>query len=110
MQQLDIYWAKLDPVEGSEQAGVRPVVIISGNTMNDNLSIAIACPITSQIKNYPGSVPLKANTTNNLTTDSEVIVFQVRTVSKSRLQKKIGAISVQDLTHIFEALGDVLKY
>ena len=52
MLQKDIYWANLDPIKGKEQKGKRPVVIISGNTMNKNLGIFIICPISSKIKDY----------------------------------------------------------
>ena len=51
MKQKDIYYANLDPVKGSEQRGQRPVVILSGNTMNTNMNLCIICPITSKIKN-----------------------------------------------------------
>lgn len=50
MFQKDIYWADLNPTKGKEQKGKRPVVIISGNTMNKNLGIFIICPNTHHIK------------------------------------------------------------
>ena len=58
MFQKDIYWANLNPTKGKEQKGKRPVVIISGNTMNRNFGIFIVCPISSKIKNYAGCVKL----------------------------------------------------
>jgi len=56
MKQKDIYLADLNPTKKNEQSGIRPVVIISGDTMNDNLGIVIVCPLTSSIKNYTGTV------------------------------------------------------
>ena len=48
MKQKDICFADLNPTKGREQSGVRPVVVIANNTMNDNLDICIVCPLTSQ--------------------------------------------------------------
>jgi mRNA interferase MazF len=110
LRQKDIYYAKLDPVTGSEQRGLRPVVIISGNAMNDNLDICIVCPLTTSIKRYSGCVVLKNDSTNNLRQDSEVLTFQVRAISKERFAKQIGEITDEQLKMIIEGLNDILKY
>lgn len=78
----------LNPVIGSEQSGIRPVVIISGNSMNENYSVVIICPLTSKIKSYKGCPVISPNKTNNLKTESQAIPFHVRTISKIRLRKK----------------------
>jgi mRNA interferase MazF len=52
MRQGEIWYADLNPVKGSEQAGFRPVVILSGNLLNENLPIVIVAPLTTKIKNY----------------------------------------------------------
>jgi mRNA interferase MazF len=54
MKQREIWLADLNPVKGSEQYGVRPVIVISGNAMNDNLGIYIVCPLTRKLKTTPG--------------------------------------------------------
>jgi mRNA interferase MazF len=54
MKQCELWYADLNPVKGSEQAGMRPVVIVSGNLMNTYLNVVICCPLTSKIKNYKG--------------------------------------------------------
>lgn len=110
MKQGTIYLANLNPSRGREQSGLRPVVIISGNTMNDNFDIAITCPISSKIKNYAGCIVLKKNKINNLSVDSEILTFQIRAVAKERLVKKIGQISDQELQKIISLLNEVLKY
>lgn len=110
MRQKDIYIANLDPPEGQEQSGKRPVVIISGNTMNENFGVVIACPISSKIKHFSSCVTLEKNKINNLDLDSEIITFQVRTISKKRLEKKIGEISENELKEIFKGLSEVLIY
>lgn len=110
MKQRDIYFANLEPSQGREQKGLRPVVIISGNTMNDRLGIFIVCPLSSKIKNYASCVLLKKNKENGLEADSEVIPFQIRTIDRIRLIKKLGSISLQELEQIFENLADILRY
>lgn len=110
MIQKDIYWANLNPTKGKEQKGKRPVVIISGNTMNKNLGIFIVCPISSKIKNYTGCVKLEKNKINKLSKDSEIIIFQIRTIAKERMIKKIGEITDAQLKEIFYSLNEVFYY
>lgn len=110
MFQKEIYWANLNPTKGKEQKGKRPVVIISGNTMNKNLGIFIVCPISSKIKNYTGCVKLKKNKINKLTENSEIITFQIRTIAKERMIKKIGEITNVELKEIFYSLNEVFYY
>lgn len=110
MKQRDICLADLNPLKGSEQSGVRPVVVISGNAMNDNLNICIVCPISSNIKHYAGCIVLKKDDINQLDHDSEVITFQVRTISKSRLVKKIGIVTESQLQQVLNGLMEVLTY
>jgi mRNA interferase MazF len=110
MKQGEIWFANLKPTRGREQSGLRPVVVISGNAMNDHLDICIVCPLTTSIKNYPGSVVLKRNKANGLRHDSEVLAFQVRTLSKERLTRRTGAITSGQLAEIKSGLMDVLTY
>lgn len=110
MLQKDIYWANLNPTKGKEQKGERPVVIISGNTMNTNFGVSIICPISSKIKNYAGCVKLEKNKINKLNEDSEIITFQIRTIAKERMIRKIGEITNEQLKEIFDALNEVFYY
>jgi mRNA interferase MazF len=110
MKQRDICLADLNPVMGSEQSGIRPVVVISGNAMNDNLNICIVCPLSSNIKHYSGCIVLKKDNLNQLDQDSEVITFQVRTISRSRLVNKIGNVTESQLQQILHGLMEVLTY
>ena len=110
MKQGEIWMADLNPVVGSEQQGIRPVVIISGNAMNNNLGISIICPLTSKVKNYAGCLILENDDLNGLEQDSEVITFQVRTVSHGRLIRKIGSITTKQVDQIKNGLGEILRY
>lgn len=110
MKQKDIYYAELDPIRGREQRCTRPVVIISGNTMNKHFDVCIACPITSSIKNFSSCVSLKKSEKNGLKSDGEIITFQIRSISKNRLIKKIGKISDEELKKVILGLNEVLIY
>ena len=110
MKQREIWYADLDPARGSEQRGSRPVVIISGDLLNEYLKIVIACPLTSKIKNYKGNLILEPSEQNGLQSRSEVMTFQIRSISKDRLVKKIGSISKEELARIKQGLDDILRY
>ena len=110
MKQGEIWMADLNPVKGSEQMGIRPVVIISGNAMNDHLGISIICPVTTKVKNFAGCLVLVKDFINGLEQDSEVITFQIRTVSHERLIRKTGSITQAQLKIIKKGLGEILTY
>ncbi len=110
MRQREIWLADLNPVRGNEQYGVRPVVVISGNAMNDNLGVAIVCPLTTKIKNHAGCLVIGKNPSNGLTSDSEVITFQVRPLAKDRFMSRLGEISPEQLRSIKNGLHDILTY
>ena len=110
MKQGEIWYADLEPVKGSEQSGKRPVVIISGPTMNTALQVVIVCPLTSVIKNIKGCVVLQKDGINNLKKDAEILVLQVRTISKNRLSKKIGNVSKHQMELIKEGINIYLNY
>jgi mRNA interferase MazF len=110
LKQAEIWLADLDPAKGIEQGKIRPVLIISGDTMNENFPVVIACPLSTIIKNYEGCVVIYKNKINKLTSDSEVITFQVRTISKDRLIKKMGNATALELENVIAGLNDVLTY
>jgi mRNA interferase MazF len=110
MKQREIWLADLNPVKGSEQNGIRPVVVISGNAMNDNFSIGIICPLTTRLRNYAGCVTVRKDAGNGLDMDSEVITFQVRTITRERLVRKLGEITPAELEAIKKGLTEILTF
>jgi mRNA interferase MazF len=110
MRQGEIWLADLEPTKGSEQSGKRPVVIISGDTLNEALPIVIVVPLTSRIKSYPTYVALSADKTNGLAKDSEAIPFQIRTIAKKRLTKQIGHTTEAELREIIKGLWVTLTH
>jgi len=110
MKQGEIWLADLNPTKGSEQKGVRPVIIISGNLLNDHANVLMICPLTSPIKNYHGNLILEPNAINGLSSTSEALTLHIRSVSKNRLQSKMGKITTSDLLKIKNCLNDLLRY
>ena len=110
MKQREIWYANLNPIKGREQKGIRPVVIVSGNSMNEHMDICIVCPLTSKVKRYAGCVLLKKDKLNGQKDDSEIITFQIRTIAKERLTKKIGEITSEQLKNLKQGLIEVLHY
>lgn len=110
MKQAEIWYADLNPTQGSEQSGHRPVLILSGNMLNEHLKIVIVCPLTTKIKNYKGNLVIAPTLKNGLVSKSEILTFHIRSVSKDRLIKKVGVISDDELAHIKNGLDDILRY
>jgi mRNA interferase MazF len=93
--QWGIFWANLNPVKGSEQAGKRPVLIISAEEVNQVLPVVTVIALTSvkeDRKIYPTEVFLSASDTG-LPKDSIAMAHQIRSVAKERLQQKSGHIT-----------------
>jgi mRNA interferase MazF len=110
MRQGEIWYANLNPTKGSEQAGFRPVVVLSGNLLNQHLPVVIVAPLTTKIKNYKGNPVLSPTVENSLKEKSELLIFHIRSVSKDRLIERAGAIEQSELTLSIKTLNDILKY
>ena len=92
MKRYDIRWASLDPVQGAEMAKTRPVVVVSLDVLNDRLQTVTICPLTSQL--HPAwRTRLTVRVSRR---DAEIAVDQIRTISKARIGKKLGALSETD--------------
>jgi len=104
----DIYWADLNPTKGHEQAGIRPVVIISHDVFNNKSGTVIAMVITSQPPRagFPLTHELK---TGGLPKRSWVKISQVRTISTSRLDNKVGQVDSEELDLIVEGLNEIIS-
>ena len=95
MRRGDVYAARLDPTEGSEQAGIRPVVIVSRNAINAASPVVIVVPCTTVRegrRTYPSQVVLRAPE-GGLRVDSLALGEQVRALATSRLGPRWGALS-----------------
>lgn len=103
----DIRWADLNPVRGNEQAGMRPVLILSHDVFNERSGTAIAVAITSQPQRagFPLTLELASP---GLPKQSWVKISQIRTLSVERIGKKIAAASPEDLAQVIEGLNEIV--
>ena len=103
----EIYYADLSPVVGSEQGGVRPVLIIQNDTGNRYSPTVIAAAITSQTgkARLPTHIELPVQQECGLTRDSVVLLEQVRTLDKRRLRERMGRVDDQVMEKIDTAIA-----
>jgi len=101
----EIYYADLSPVVGSEQGGIRPVLIVQNDVGNKHSPTVIAAAITSQTEknSLPTHIHINAQETG-LAKDSIVLLEQVRTLDKRRLRERMGQLPYGDMTKINQAL------
>lgn len=90
-KRYDIYIADLNPTQGSELNKKRPVVVVSANAMNSLLDTIVVCPLTSKIHSkWRSRVQVTCAGKK-----AEIVVEQIRTISKTRLHNKIDSLSAQ---------------
>jgi mRNA interferase MazF len=101
----DIYYADLSPVIGSEQGGIRPVLIVQNDIGNKYSPTVIAAAITSQINKakLPTHIEIGAKE-YGLAKDSVILLEQIRTIDKKRLREKIGHLDDELMEKVNEAL------
>jgi mRNA interferase MazF len=96
MKRYEVRWAHLDPTTGAEMAKTRPVVIVSLDALNTHLPTVTVCPITSQL--HPAwRTRLAVRVARK---SAEIAVDQIRTISKSRLGRKVGVLSAADASQL----------
>jgi mRNA interferase MazF len=103
----DIVWANLNPVVGHEQAGRRPVVVLSADVFNERSGTVIAMALTSQPQRvgFPLAVELESVKVGK---PAWVKISQIRTLSTRRLGKKLGRVSPEELQRLIEGLNEIL--
>ncbi|NLB52512.1 MAG: type II toxin-antitoxin system PemK/MazF family toxin [Syntrophomonadaceae bacterium] len=101
----EIYFAQLNPVVGSEQGGIRPVVVVQNDIGNQYSPTTIVLAITSQINKakLPTHIELKAET-YGLERDSVVLAEQIRTIDKARLKQRIAVLHEDTMKKVDHAL------
>ena len=102
----DIYFADLSPVVGSEQGGMRPVLIVQNDTGNRHSPTVIAAAITSQMgkAKLPTHIELHARSTG-LNRDSVILLEQIRTIDKSRLRERMGRLDDATMKQVDNAIS-----
>jgi mRNA interferase MazF len=106
VRRAEVYWIRLDPIEGSEQTGTRPGVIVSRNAINRHSPVVVICPLTNArhvSRLYPSDVVVRAPEAG-LQVDSVALTLQVRAVAKSRLHQRLGELASDTMAQIDHAL------
>jgi mRNA interferase MazF len=103
----EIRWADLNPVRGREQAGQRPVLVLSHDVFNERSGTIIAMALTSQPQRagFPLTLEIKAS---KLPKRSWVKVSQIRTLSVERVGARLGRVSSEELTQVVEGLNEII--
>lgn len=106
MKRGEVYYASLDPVQGSEQGGIRPVIVLSRDAINDSSGTVLGVPCSTMRPGrriYPSQVVIRAPE-GGLTTDSIAMGEQLRVMAKSRFGRQRGTVSTHTLELIERAL------
>ncbi len=103
----EIRWADLNPVRGREQAGQRPVLVLSHDIFNERSGTVIAVALTSQPQRagFPLTLELK---TKGLPKRSWVKISQIRTLAVERIGKRIGRATPEEIAQVVEGLNEII--
>ncbi len=104
----DVFRADLNPIQGHEQAGLRPILVLSHEVFNERSGTIIAVAITSQPQKagFPLTLQLKSA---KLPKKSWIKISQIRTLSVNRLGKKLGNVSLEEVNKVIEGLLEIIN-
>ncbi len=103
----EIRWAEINPVRGKEQAGRRPVLVLSHDVFNERSGTVIAMALTSQPQRagFPLTLELQAK---GLPKQSWVKISQIRTLAVERISRRLGTVSPEELAQVIEGLNEII--
>ncbi len=103
----EIYWADLNPIRGKEQAGRRPVLILSHDVFNERSGTVIAVALTSQPQRagFPLTLELQSK---GLPKKSWVKISQIRTLAIERIGQRVGKVRLEELAEIVDGLNEII--
>ncbi len=104
----DIRWANLNPTVGAEQAGMRPILVLSKNIFNEKSGTVIAVALTSQPQKAGYPLTLELVKTKGLPKRSWVKISQIRTLSVQRITDKITSANEEEVSQTIEGLNQIL--
>jgi len=102
ISRFDVFLISLDPTQGSEIRKTRPCLVISPDEMNGHIRTVIVAPMTTKGRPYPTRVPCTFKGKRG-----QIVLDQIRTVDKTRLVKRLGAISTATQTKVLSALQEL---
>lgn len=104
----EVRWADLNPVRGREQAGLRPVLILSQDVFNERSGTVIAMALTSQPQKAGFPLTLELIKTKQLPKRSWVKMSQIRTLAVERVGKSLGRVTPEELSLVLEGLNEII--
>jgi mRNA interferase MazF len=105
IQRGDIFYADLSPVVGSEQGGIRPVLILQNNVGNRHSPTVIVCAITGKAEKNNIPTHVRIGTASGCAKESFALLEQIRTIDRIRLREKVGTLSGHEMKQINQALS-----
>jgi len=102
VRRFEIYFVRLDPTEGREIRKTRPCLVISPDEMNRHIDTVIVAPMTTKSRLYPTRVPVRFRRKTG-----QVVLDQIRTVDRSRLVKRLGAVDQTTADHVLALLAEL---
>jgi mRNA interferase MazF len=103
----EIRWADLEPTRGNEQAGLRPVLVLSEDVFNDRSGTVIAVALTSQEPRAGFPLTLESSA-SGLPKKSWIKISQIRTLSTERLGRRLARASDSEMSRVIEGLNEIL--
>lgn len=102
----EIYWVQLPPVDGHEQFGRRPAIIIQDDSYGQSLPLVLIVPLTGAVApaRFPGTVSIAPTAETGLRRPSVALVYQIRALDRKRIQEKAGFVPASILEPIYSAL------
>ena len=109
----DIYLVEIpaSAIEGREQQGLRPAIIVQTSDNIDKVPTVLIIPFTTQIKasNFPFTFAVLPDSSNNLSSVSVALIFQLRAIDKKRLKNKIGKLNLNDMQVLKQTIKTLLN-
>jgi len=102
MNRFDVFLITLDPTQGSEIRKTRPCLIISPDEMNNHIATVIVAPMTTRGRSYPSRVPCTFQDKRG-----QVVLDQIRTVDKTRLQRRLGKVAPGTQKKVLDVLEEM---
>lgn len=111
IQRGELYMVDWNPARGSEQAGIRPGLVIQNDIANAvaGYPVTIVCAVSSKFKGYPSMIRVNPSVENGLTEVSEINSAQIITVQKDRLVNRLGRLSAVEMKKVEEKLAYMLS-
>jgi len=107
----EIYLVEFPSIDGREQIGFRPAIIVQDERYIDILPTTLVIPLTSQLKaqRFPATLLIKSTKENGLENDSVALIFQLRAIDQKRIKNRLGRVRDKEMVKIYEYIQNLIK-